>query len=294
MASSFPWLATIASQFQEYTWKGIVFHYIPTSGNSVASTNTALGTVMMHTDYRVTAPAPTSKVELLNEYFACDARPSDSFVHPIECDPKENPYNVQYVRTTAVPEGEDPKSYDLGVVNIATQGFPGANTTSGEIWVTYEVELRKPQIVVGGSVGTSAAYSSADLNTTTTIGSNLTYSLNELGLQVYTKGFQFPVGTTGYYSVLATWYSGGTGTTALTGESFTNLGVVIPTGITTYPQTTPLTTVPLSGGQGSFVIQKYVYVLDPSKVSTIAWTFSNMTNVSKFNLVVTRVSPSFK
>jgi hypothetical protein len=143
LAASFPWLASVAANYQEYTWKGIVYHYVSTSGNATGA-NTSLGTVAMATNYRSTAPAYTSRLTMLNEYFATDAKPSEDFVHPIECDPKENPFNVQYVRSAAVPAGEDPKTYDLGVTTIATQGMQTAGENLGELWVSYEVELRKP------------------------------------------------------------------------------------------------------------------------------------------------------
>jgi hypothetical protein len=145
LSGSFPWLSTVAQNFVEYTWRGIVYHYVPTSGMSVASTNTGLGSVMMATNYRATAPSYTNKQTMLNEFFASDARPSEPFIHPIECDPKENPYNVQYVRVGDVPAGEDQKTYDLGVTTVATVGTPAAGINLGEIWVSYEVELRKPK-----------------------------------------------------------------------------------------------------------------------------------------------------
>lgn len=145
IATTFPWLSGIAQQYQEYTFKGLVFHYRATSGESVAATNTSLGTVMLATQYRSTAPAFTSKTQLLNEYFSSDGKPSEDFCHPIECDPKENPFNVQYVRGGAVPTGEDVKTYDLGILTAATEGMPnGSGTDVGELWVSYEVELRKP------------------------------------------------------------------------------------------------------------------------------------------------------
>jgi hypothetical protein len=143
LAASFPWLAPVAANYQEYTWKGIVYHFVSTSGNATGA-NTSLGTVAMATNYRATAPAYTSRLSMLNEFFATDAKPSEDFVHPIECDPKENPFNVQYVRSAAVPAGEDPKTYDLGVTTIATQGMQTAGENLGELWVSYEVELRKP------------------------------------------------------------------------------------------------------------------------------------------------------
>jgi len=145
MSVTFPWLSGIAQQYQEYTFKGLVFHFRSTSGESVAATNTALGTVMLATQYKSTAPAFTSKVQLLNEYFSSDGKPSEDFCHPIECDPKENPFNVQYVRGAAVPTGEDVKTYDLGLLSVATEGMPNSSGTDvGELWVSYEVELRKP------------------------------------------------------------------------------------------------------------------------------------------------------
>lgn len=179
LPASFPWLSTIAQNFQEYTWKGVIYHYVPTSGSSVASTNASLGSVMMATNYRSTLPAYTSKTYLLNEYFSCDSRPSETFCHPIECDPKENPYNVQYVRTGAVPTGEDPKTYDLGVVTVATQGVPAASVNLGEIWVTYEVELRKP--IPLGELDTDSPFSTVNRTgiTTTTADFGTTTSFSE-------------------------------------------------------------------------------------------------------------------
>jgi hypothetical protein len=144
VVASFPWLSAVAAQFQEYTIRGLVYHYVPTSGQSVSSTSTALGSVIMATNYRATAPSYASKVQMLNEYFSNDARPSEAFCHPIECNPKENPYNVQYVRTGPVPSGEDSKTYDLGTFYVAVQGHVATSDPLGELWATYEVELRKP------------------------------------------------------------------------------------------------------------------------------------------------------
>ena len=142
----FPWLSSIAAQFQEYRLKGMVYHYVPSSGNAVSSTNPALGTVMMQTSYRSNDSTPVSKVELLNEYWASESIPSEPFCHPIECDPKENPFNVQYVRTGSVPTGDSVLLYDLGRTYIATSGQQVDGAVLGDLWVTYEVELKKPMV----------------------------------------------------------------------------------------------------------------------------------------------------
>lgn len=145
LAATFPWLSTIAGSFQEYKFKGIVFHYIPSSGTAVSGTNAALGTVMLQTSYRSSDTAPQSKTELLNEYWSGETVPCDTVAHPIECDPNENPFNVQYVRTSSVvPAGDSTLLYDLGVTHVAVAGQQVSGNTLGDLWVTYEVELKKP------------------------------------------------------------------------------------------------------------------------------------------------------
>lgn len=143
MSQTFPWLSGVAARFQEYKIRGLVFHYVPTSGTAVSGTNSALGSVMFQTSYRATDSAPTSKAELLNEYWSSESVPSEAFCHPIECDPKENPFNVQYVRTENIPAEDSRLMYDLGTTYVAVAGQQGTNTV-GDLWVTYEVELKKP------------------------------------------------------------------------------------------------------------------------------------------------------
>jgi hypothetical protein len=153
---TFPWLSGVARRFQEWDMKGAVFHYVPTSGQAVSSTNSALGAVMIQTSYRSSDSAPASKVELLNEFWASEAVPSDCFVHPLECDPKENPFNVHYTRSSSASVVE-PLMYDLGVTTIATQGMQSTNDV-GDLWLTYEVELKKP-LITSSAVSSPLSYS---------------------------------------------------------------------------------------------------------------------------------------
>lgn len=129
---TFPWLSGIASQFSEYKIKGMVYHYIPSSGNAVSSTNAALGTVMLQTSYRANEAAPSSKVELLNEYWSNESKPSESFCHPIECDPRENPFAIQYVRTGDVPSTDNVLLYDLGTTRLAVSGMQADDIVVGD------------------------------------------------------------------------------------------------------------------------------------------------------------------
>lgn len=157
VAQTFPWLSQVASRFQEYRIKGAVFHYVPTSGTSVSGTNPALGSVMIQTSYRANDSQPTSKIEMMNEYWACEGAPSETFCHPLECNPKENPFNVQYVRNHDVPEGDSVLMYDIGKTFLATSGMPATGNPVGDLWVTYEVELKKP--VLYSNVALSATSS---------------------------------------------------------------------------------------------------------------------------------------
>jgi hypothetical protein len=212
LESSFPWLAGIAQQFQEYTWKGLVYEFVSTSGESVASTNTAIGTVMIGTQYRSNAPPFTSKVQMLNEYFSSDAKPSENFCHPIECDPKENPFNVQYIRGAAVPTGDDPKMYDLGTVYIATEGMPNASgTLIGELWASYEVELRKPILAslidsynpwFHWFTTTGIVAGSAPLGT---INAGVTVNTSNFTCTIQPTIIVFPNGSVGRYLVKVVW-----------------------------------------------------------------------------------------
>lgn len=146
---SFPWLSQIAGNFDQYKWRGVVFEFKSTSSDAVLSsaTSSALGTVSMATDYDAIDSPFTSKREMLNSMFANSSKPSISFIHPIECKSSITPMRQQYVRTGGgFPPNADPRMYDLGNFQIATEGMQSAGGIVGELWVTYEVEFFKQQV----------------------------------------------------------------------------------------------------------------------------------------------------
>lgn len=145
---SFPWLAKIASQYTQYSFKGMIFTFVSTSADALNSTNTALGTVIMATQYNPGKPDYASKVEMEAAQFSCSTRPSETLLHPIECDGRDRPLQHSYVRTGALSSSEDPRLYDLGVFQLATVGMQ-AEATIGELWVTYDVEFLYPRISPG-------------------------------------------------------------------------------------------------------------------------------------------------
>jgi len=145
--TSFPWLAQIACNYEEYEILGMVYNYVSTSGNSVGSTNTALGTIIMATEYDPTKPVFTSKQAMENYSFATSSRPADSFMHAIECKKSRTPVKELYVRTGS-NTGTDLRWTDFGNFTLATIGNPLVGATLGELWCTYKVKLIKPRLPI--------------------------------------------------------------------------------------------------------------------------------------------------
>jgi hypothetical protein len=148
---AFPWLSGIAKHFQQYRFEGLAFEFVSTSG--VQGTSQALGEVIMSTNYNVNDPQPANKQQMLSQAFAVSKVPAADFTHPIECDPKVTVGNGKlYVRGGPIETDNisDPRFYDMCETNIATQGqtlpASGDHITLGELWVTYQVSLYKPQI----------------------------------------------------------------------------------------------------------------------------------------------------
>jgi hypothetical protein len=235
LVQTFPWLSRIANSFQEYSIKGMVWHYVPTSGNAVASSNAALGSVMLQTSYRATDSQPGNKAELLNEFWSGEAVPSEVFVHPIECNPKENPFQVQYVRSGPVPAGDTQLMYDLGTTHLAVSGCQTTGNILGDLWVTYEIELAKP--IVDSNATSAAAWVGKYANSTVTA-SNIfgtgTAGVGNFPFTAAANVLTIPVGYYGSFVFYVTFVGGAS-------SGFTESGNVTASGatLTTLFDTTP-------------------------------------------------------
>lgn len=155
--ATFPWLAQVASNYEQYDFEGMLFEFKSTSADALNSVNTALGSVMMATQYDTLDDVFVSKSEMLNYEFSTSCKPSESNIHMIECDPKQTPLGLFYTLFSgATPTGADPRLYHLGRFAIATTGFQGTSVNVGELKVTYQVRLLKPKLfaTLGGTTGT--------------------------------------------------------------------------------------------------------------------------------------------
>lgn len=154
MLSTFPWLHQVADSFEQYKFRGLVFEYKSMSSDAVlsVSASSALGTVIMSTQYNVLDEPFSDKRSMENYEYANSSKPSCSFFHPIECKMSQTSVAELYVRSTPVTVG-DARLYDLGNFTVAVQGMqnvPTAPSVIGELWVTLEVEFFKPKLLIGG------------------------------------------------------------------------------------------------------------------------------------------------
>jgi len=140
---TFPWLANIADNFEQYRFTGMLFEF--KSLSSEYATGSALGAVIMATDYDSADANFANKSEMENTQYSTSGKPSINIVHAIECAPGLTTIPNLFINTTSVPTGKDIRLYDLGNFQIATQGLSAsAGQVLGELWVSYEVCLMKP------------------------------------------------------------------------------------------------------------------------------------------------------
>jgi len=202
---TFPWLSRLAGCYQQYKVRGMVYHYLPTSGSAVASTNAALGSVMLQTTYRATEEPPTTKQEVLNEYWSTETVPSDSVVHPIECDPAENPFSIHYIHSSALTPSDEPLLFDMAKTHVCVQGMQTTGNAVGDLWVTYEIELFKP--VVRSSLVGSMLSDGACIVDNTTLGTafnNFIWADNYLDMPAPTANIiEFPRAIATYFVVVS-------------------------------------------------------------------------------------------
>jgi hypothetical protein len=120
LSESFPWLSRIAANFEQYKFHGLIYEFRSTSADALNSTNTALGTVIMGTDYNPASPNFISKPQMEQSEWTTSAKPSCSFMHPIECAPGQAQVKLWYCRSTGVPTGSDQRLFDLANFQFAT------------------------------------------------------------------------------------------------------------------------------------------------------------------------------
>jgi len=164
---TFPWLSTIANNWDSYLFKKLDFVY------ETSCASTTAGSVMLAIDFDAADPTPLSKVELMTYD---NATRSASWQ---ECSYDARLQNLhkfgiqRFTRQAPLATSLDIKTYDVGNLFVATSGQADASMI-GELYVDYVVELYTPQIAKaaqasslsfkvtsGGSVSKGAPFGTA-------------------------------------------------------------------------------------------------------------------------------------
>lgn len=144
LSDTFPWLSSIANNYEQYRWNGLVFQFVSTSSDAIASTtDLGLGQVVLASDYN-SADAPFVNLpQMLGTMFSNSGKPSENIMHAIECAPTDTASKLYYVRSGDIPEGTDIRLYDMLSFQLATQNMPSDYTGMGQLWVSYDITLCK-------------------------------------------------------------------------------------------------------------------------------------------------------
>jgi hypothetical protein len=143
----FAWLSQNAANYDEYELEHLVFHYQPVI--SQASTSGAMGSILLGCNYNAGASKFKSFREMAEYSGSLETRVCDEAMFGVECDPtKHGSQAIEYIRTGAVPSGQDIKTYDLGLFQIATADVSTftEGTLLGHLYVEYSVVLGKPKL----------------------------------------------------------------------------------------------------------------------------------------------------
>lgn len=178
--STFPWLSQIACNYDEYEFVQMVWSWRSTTTDIGTSTNGQCGTVIMATNYNAASAPFTDKGAMLDYAHAHSCKTTEHMEHGVECDPAKSALTTTlYVRSNPVVSGQDLKTYDHGLFQIAVANSPSgfANNSLGELHVHYKVILRKPKLFVTRGLeidqdqfATSSILASATATTTNIIG----------------------------------------------------------------------------------------------------------------------------
>jgi hypothetical protein len=179
--TTFPWLSTVAANYQEYKFHGLVFEFRSLITDFV--TGGSPGVVVMATNYNADAPTYTTKQQMENSEFAVATKPTTNLMHGVECADNQTILPQRYVRQGNVPTGQDLRLYDTGNFQFATSSNPVQNL--GELWVSYCVEFFKPlQATVTAVPGIGEHAVRSGVSNVAPLGSTSTYQLGGLDVTI--------------------------------------------------------------------------------------------------------------
>jgi len=204
LASTFPWLSRIAGQYESYKWEYLEFYYKRTVSEFAASATS--GEVILMLEYDAEGIAPTTKAQALD---------ASDHVQGMPCTPElriawdmkqsQNGGFAHFVRSGPPDAGEDIRGYDVGSLNLCTNGMPSSGTAIGELHVRYKVRLSKPLIDPAADTTFVGHWSGIGCTTGNVFGTAVRSSANSAwfnGVTVGSSVITIPVGSAGQYVML--------------------------------------------------------------------------------------------
>jgi len=144
LSSTFPWMSTMARNYEQWQPMGLVVYYATSSGTEAGSVS--LGSVIIATQYDPADGPFGSEIDMQDYTYSTNISPDQNGMHPVECDPKQNTLREFFVRDRSVMSGEDIRFYDLGVLNVYTVGQVEDGDTLGKIYLCHDIKLMRPKL----------------------------------------------------------------------------------------------------------------------------------------------------
>jgi len=179
--------------------------------------------------------------------------------------------------------------YDLGKTTLAVSGQQASGNVLGDLWCTYEIELRKPILtgINNTSLSTISASASSGVNTTNCLGTNMTTTATSMPSTVTfgTNTITFPAGSTGSYALTVTYP--GTTACAFSTPLISGTGSsLIPEFVSVNGRSTTYTV-----GTGTAFNTVAFSITNPSTTTVLTLGATTLTGPTTAFLVITEVNP---
>lgn len=146
IAATFPWLATIAQNWETYRFKKLRFCYYTRTGSNT------VGSVVFAPDYDASDPQPPTEAIASSYEDVQEDAPWKDIIVTLSPSDMHQPGSRKYIRTAALPANLDIKTYDSGNLFVFTIDSSAA-ASWGKLWVEYDVDLFTPQSSISTPVG---------------------------------------------------------------------------------------------------------------------------------------------
>jgi len=291
-ASMFPWLSEVAINFEQYSLEGCLVEFKSTSADALNSTNTALGEVIISTQYD-SYDAPFLNKQQMDAYeFTQSTKPSCDAIHPLECKPRLNTLATMYVRPTSQTTSQgDLRMYDLGKLYVATNGMQAANVNIGELWVSYKVRLIRPKLLDSATSTSYVHYAYSGVTTGVPTNTQVLYSGDS---SLCSAG---PAGTitfnrSGTYIVTYGAYCGAAATSSFSTWTGSANVAIVPNHYINSTVSTLSATPTTAGGTLVTVCEIIVGNVAPGSVSQLTLTGFTSSGTGNADLIIQQMQPS--